>query len=306
MESLILRTVLVVTKARVPDAAELGRVNARRDSRRCQAQNVVPAEQDTPLYDDPELDLVLVLGGDGTILGVARRLVGRKIPLVCINFGRVGFLSDVEPHGWKASLSRLLEEEPVYRSVAGLRWSLYRYGHLVNSGKAVNDVVISRASMARLVYVDISANGERMGDVRADGFLISTPMGSSGYSVSAGGPLLQTTLNVVSFVPVCPFLNTIPPMVFPCHTVFRFHMLPGTTESYLTVDGQEGHLMQTNDIVEIEGVPDCVRFLGRGLSFIERLRTRSFILQNPMTYRDKLQGASTPADGEADDGGGDS
>ncbi len=292
----MLRNVLIVTKARVPEATELGAVIARWIRRRCQAVNVVPAEQDSPFYDDSELDLVLVLGGDGTILSVARRVFGRKIPLVCINFGRVGFLSDVEPHNWKKSLSRMLDEEVVYRSRAGIKWSLYRYGHLVNSGHAVNDVVIGRASMARLVYADIEANGERMGDVRADGFLLSTPMGSSGYAVSAGGPLIQTGLDVISFVPICPFLNTIPPMVFPCHTVFRFHLLPGTTESYLTLDGQEGHLMQTNDIVEIEGVPDCVRFLGRGLSFIERLRTRSFILQNPMTYRDKLHGAAEPPD----------
>ncbi|MDO5536633.1 MAG: NAD(+)/NADH kinase [Desulfovibrionaceae bacterium] len=299
MESLNLRHVLIVTKARVPEAAELGQVIARWIRGRCDGLNIIPAEQDSPHYDDPELDLVLVLGGDGTILGVARRLFGRKIPLVSINFGRVGFLSDIEPDSWEESLTAMLEGSE-YRSLAGLRWSLFRYGHLVNSGHAVNDVVISRAAMARLVYVDISTNGERMGDVRADGFLLSTPMGSSGYSVSAGGPLLHPSLDVVSFVPVCPFLNTIPTMVFPCHTVFRFHLLPGTTESYLTLDGQEGHLMQTNDIVEVECVPDSVRFLGRGLSFIERLRTRSFILQNPLTYREKLT-APQPVKSESED-----
>ena len=288
MDTIFLRNVLIVTKARVPEAEDLGTVIAKWMRERCLEVNIIPAEQGSVLYNDPELDLIVVLGGDGTILGVARHVIGRKIPLVCINFGRVGFLSDIEPDSWEEGLSAMLRSRD-YRSAAGLRWTLLRYGHHVAGGYAVNDVVLSRSAMARLVYADIYTDGELMGAVRADGFLLSTAIGSSGYSVSANGPLLFPTLNALAFVPICPFLNTIPPMVFPCHTVFRFHLLPGTTESYLTVDGQEGHLMQTNDIVEIEGIPDCVRFLGKGLSFIERLRTRSFILQNPLNYKDKRE-----------------
>ncbi|MDO4840659.1 MAG: NAD(+)/NADH kinase [Desulfovibrionaceae bacterium] len=297
MESLSLRTVLIVTKARVAEAAELGQTLARWMLNHCQRVHVVVAEQNSPLYQDPELDLVIILGGDGTILGVARRVFDRKIPLVSINFGRVGFLSDIEPDNWEEQLSKILQEGNVYRSLAGLRWKLYRFGHLIHSGTAVNDLVIGRSGMARLVYVDISVNGERMGDVRADGFLLGTPMGSSGYSISAGGPLLQTSLNVVNFVPICPFLNIIPPMVFDCHTFFRFHMLPGTTDSYLTLDGQEGHIIQTNDVIEVECCPDCVRFLGRGISLVERIRTRSFILQNPM---DKAAAETKTQDPDAD------
>ena len=281
-----LRNVLVVTKVRVPEAQSLGQTIARWMRSRCQEVNVVSSGHITPLYDDPELDLVIVLGGDGTILGVARHIVLRKIPIVCINFGRVGFLADIEPENWEEGLDAALSSNTC-RSAACLRWALLRYGHLVAGGYAVNDVVLSRSAMARLVYANIYTDGELMGAVRADGFLLSSPIGSSGYSVAANGPLLFPTLNALAFVPICPFLNTIPPMVFPTNTVFRFHLLPGTTESYLTVDGQEGHMMQTNDIVEIEGIPDCIRFLGPGLSFIERLRTRSFILQNPMSSRDR-------------------
>lgn len=283
-----LRNVLVVTKVRVHEAESLGLTIARWMRPRCQDVNVVSSEQDSPFYADPELDLVIVLGGDGTILGVARHIILRKIPIVCINFGRVGFLADIEPENWEQGLAAALSSN-TYRSAASLRWALLRYGHLVAGGYAVNDVVLSRSSMARLVYANIYTDGELMGSVRADGFLLSSAIGSSGYSVSANGPLLFPTLNALAFVPICPFLNTIPPMVFPTNTVFRFHLLPGTTESYLTVDGQEGHMMQTNDIVEIEGIPDCVRFLGKGLSFIERLRTRSFILQNPMSCRDRRE-----------------
>ena len=238
-------------------------------------------------------DMLICFGGDGTILGVARHVMCRKIPMVCINFGRVGFLSDIEPENWEEGLKSMLASTE-YRSAAGLRWALLRYGHHVAGGYAVNDVVLSRSAMARLVYANIYTDGELMGAVRADGFLLSSAIGSSGYSVSANGPLLFPTLNAIAFVPICPFLNTIPSMVFPTHTLFRFHLLPGTTESYLTVDGQEGHMVQTNDIIEVEGIPDCARFLGKGLSFIQRLRTRSFILQNPVNNPAlKTQGQKT-------------
>ena len=233
-------------------------------------------------------DLAIVLGGDGTILGVARKVVGLEIPLVCINFGRVGFLSDIEPEDWEKGLEEVLDTDYCRRTTA-LAWQLTRYGHVVGKGFAVNDVVLSRAAMARLVCADIFVNNELMGSVRADGFLLSTPIGSSGYSVGAGGPLLSPEIRGVAFVPICPFLNTIPPMVFPCATIFRFELKPGTTESYLTVDGQEGQLMQTHDILEVQSIADAVLFKGRGISFLERLRTRSFILADPVRHRENTQ-----------------
>ncbi len=285
MDILPLRNVLIVTKARVPEAEALAADISVWLRGRCRSAGVLAAGVDSPLYGDPELSLIIVLGGDGTILGVARRVLARKVPIVCINFGRVGFLSDLEPENWEEGLTALLASGET-RSAAGLRWSITRSGRIVAEGSAVNDVVLSRSALARLVFADIYTDGEHMGSVRADGFLLSSAMGSSGYSVSAGGPLLSPSLNAMTFVPICPFLNTIPPMVFPCRTVFSFHLLPGTTESYLTVDGQEGHLLQTSDIVEVESIPDCVHFLGRGLSFIRRLRTRSFILQNPAARKD--------------------
>ena len=257
------------------EAEDLGATIARwlRARHYCQEVNVIPSEQGSSLYDDA--------------------VMCRKIPMVCINFGRVGFLSDIEPENWEEGLKSMLASTE-YRSAAGLRWALLRYGHHVAGGYAVNDVVLSRSAMARPASADIYTDGELMGAVRADGFLLSSAIGSSGYSVSANGPLLFPTLNAIAFVPICPFLNTIPSMVFPTHTLFRFHLLPGTTESYLTVDGQEGHMVQTNDIIEVEGIPDCARFLGKGLSFIQRLRTRSFILQNPVNNPAlKTQGQKT-------------
>ncbi|MBR6467678.1 MAG: NAD(+)/NADH kinase [Desulfovibrio sp.] len=274
-------SILIVAKARVAAASELAEEIARWLREQGRKASVLVAGVDSPLYSDPSLGLIIVLGGDGTILGCARKVVGRRVPLVCINFGRVGFLSDIEPEQWREGLAEVLASRHM-RAMSALRWKLMRYGHDVAHGYAVNDVVLSHGALARLVLADIYIDGELMGTVRADGFLLSTPMGSSGYSVSAAGPLLSPTVGGVAFVPICPFLNTIPPMVFPCGTVFRFELKPGTTESCVTLDGQDGQDMQTHDVLEVESVPDCVFLLGKGLSFIERLRTRSFILQNPI------------------------
>lgn len=282
------RNILVVVKARVAVAAALGKTICEWLRKRGSHVQILFAGLELAPYLTPPVDLIVVLGGDGTILGVARKVVGLEIPLVCINFGRVGFLSDIEPEDWEKGLEEVLDTDYCRRTTA-LAWQLTRYGHVVGKGFAVNDVVLSRAAMARLVCADIFVNNELMGSVRADGFLLSTPIGSSGYSVGAGGPLLSPEIRGVAFVPICPFLNTIPPMVFPCATIFRFELKPGTTESYLTVDGQEGQLMQTHDILEVQSIADAVLFKGRGISFLERLRTRSFILADPVRHRENTQ-----------------
>ena len=282
------RNILVVVKARVAAAAALGKTICEWLRKRGSHVQMLFAGLELAPYLTPPVDLIVVLGGDGTILGVARKVVGLEIPLVCINFGRVGFLSDIEPEDWEKGLEEVLDTDYCRRTTA-LAWQLTRYGHVVGKGFAVNDVVLSRAAMARLVCADIFVNNELMGSVRADGFLLSTPIGSSGYSVGAGGPLLSPEIRGVAFVPICPFLNTIPPMVFPCATIFRFELKPGTTESYLTVDGQEGQLMQTHDILEVQSIADAVLFKGRGISFLERLRTRSFILADPVRHRENTQ-----------------
>ncbi len=268
------RNILVVVKARVAAAAALGKTICEWLRKRGSHGQMLFAGLELAPYLTPPVDLIVVLGGDGTILGVARKVVGLEIPLVCINFGRVGFLSDIEPEDWEKGLEEVLDTDYCRRTTA-LAWQLTRYGHVVGKGFAVNDVVLSRAAMARLVCADIFVNNELMGSVRADGFLLSTPIGSSGYSVGAGGPLLSPEIRG--------------PMVFPCATIFRFELKPGTTESYLTVDGQEGQLMQTHDILEVQSIADAVLFKGRGISFLERLRTRSFILADPVRHRENTQ-----------------
>ena len=278
MQNIVCRHVLLVCKAHHERAWKLGceilqwlRVHGHMAA-------LIEAGGEDPAYDE-ELDFVVVLGGDGTMLGVARRLVGRPVPLFGINFGRVGFLTDAQPDHWEERLKACLRGDLPLRACLALRWKLTRGGRLEAGGAAVNDVVLSRGSLSRLVCVNITVDGQRMGLLRSDGVILSTPVGSSGYSVSAGGPLRYPGMNAVGLTPLCPFLNTISPMVFPGATVFRMRIESGSTDCYITVDGQEGQQLEIGDLVEVTGVPAAVRFMGDEISFFERLRTRGFVLE---------------------------
>jgi NAD+ kinase len=212
------RNILLVCKARHERATALGEEIGTWLRRQGHRATVITAEQDSPAYGQEDLDFVVVLGGDGTMLGVARRLVGRGVPVLGINFGRVGFLTDAQPDQWQDKLVECLYGDEPVRACMALTWSVTRQGGVLASGHGVNDVVLSRGSLARLVSMEIAVNGVRMGALRSDGVIVCTPIGSSGYSVSAGGPLLYPSMEALGFVPICPFLNTIAPMVFDGNT----------------------------------------------------------------------------------------
>ena len=269
--------ILLVVKANSDEAAALaGDIAQWLQQRDCRVSEC-RAGIGSPAYADPELALVVVLGGDGTMLGVARRMVGSKVPLLGINFGRVGFLAEVQPDQWEPCLAACLAGEMPLRPASALAWRLIRDGREAARGHAVNDVVLGRSSMSRLVSLGIYVDDEHMCDLRSDGLILSTAIGSSGYSVSAGGPLLYPSLRSIVFTPICPFLNTIPPIIFPGKALFSLDVLPGSTESYLTIDGQEGIVLCIGDTVEVTGKEDAVFFAGAEVPFFERLRTRGFV-----------------------------
>lgn len=269
--------ILLVVKANSDEAAGLAEVIAQWLRQRNCRVSECRAGMGSPAYTDPSLCLVVVLGGDGTMLGVARRMVGSSVPLLGINFGRVGFLAEVQPDRWEATLAACLEGNMPLRPASALTWRLVRDGREAARGFAINDVVLGRSSMSRLVSLGIYVDDEHMCDLRSDGIILSTAIGSSGYSVSAGGPLLYPSLKSIVFTPICPFLNTIPAMIFPGNALFSLDILPGSTESYLTIDGQEGIVLSIGDTVEVTGRENAVFFAGAEVPFFERLRTRGFV-----------------------------
>lgn len=219
---------------------------------------------------------VIVLGGDGTILGVARHFAFSSIPLFGINFGRVGFLTTAEPANWRERLETALAPETPVRSCLALRWQVVRGGSLLTEGVAINDVVVGRGALARLAGLHITLEGCRMGTLRCDGLVCCSPVGSSGYSASAGGPILHPSMDAIGLTPICPCPGSVAPLVLPGSMRCRVG-IGASAEAWLTVDGQEGQALQGGDEVLITGAADGVRFLG-GVRFFEKLRVRGFAL----------------------------
>ncbi|MBD5417575.1 MAG: NAD(+)/NADH kinase [Desulfovibrio sp.] len=276
--------VLVVFKARHAKARALGRevvawLEARGLVARLCESGGARCEAGADLADDrlPRPGrCVIVLGGDGTILGVARHFAFSGIPLFGINFGRVGFLTTADPANWQERLEMALAPGTPAHSCLALRWEVMRDGRQFSTGVAVNDVVVGRGALARLMGLGVTVDGRPMGVLRCDGLVCSSPVGSSGYSASAGGPIIFPGMDAIGLTPICPCAGGVAPLMLPGATVCRVSV-GAATEAWLTVDGQEGLLLQGGDEVLVSGAPDGVRFLG-GVRFFEKLRVRGFAL----------------------------
>lgn len=204
-------------------------------------------------------DAAVVLGGDGTFVGAARKLLGSGTPLLGINHGRVGFLTEVPAAAWQAPLERLVQGDLPVVPRAALAWSLVRQGRVVREGHAINDLVSGRAALARVLSLSVAINGHAMGLVRADGLIIATPTGSSGYVLSAGGSLIHPDMQALTLAPVSPFQSVFPSMVLPLDA--RITLSVDDHEGYLTVDGQEGEPLLPGDTLEARALPDALPLL---------------------------------------------
>lgn len=234
-------------------------------------------------------DCAIVLGGDGTLLGLARKFANSKIPLYGINFGRVGFLCGSDVANWSENLERLLSGQLSVKKYVALYWQLIRDNALINCGYAANDVVLSRGTLARLICVNIEINNNKMGILRGDGLICYTPLGSSGYNLSAGGPLLYPELNAVGFTPVCPFLPNVTPLIFSGDIQFEFYIEKESAPCFVTIDGQEGQKLECGDKVLVSALANAMFFLGEETQFFNKLKTRGMALENVQQFKDNVQ-----------------
>lgn len=225
-------------------------------------------------------DMALVVGGDGTLIGLARNIIAENIPVFGLNLGTLGFLSSAGLSGWQESLERALNGVMPARSCLTLRWEVYAGAERAVSGFAVNEVVIGRGALARLVNLDISVNKQYLGLLRCDGVIVSTPIGSSAYAVSAGGSLVHPDLGVSCLVPICPFPASVSPLVLPENTEYEFKIMSPTQESELTIDGQEGLRLAIGDIVKVGKSPLPLRIFGDERNFFSKLNKRGFSLKS--------------------------
>lgn len=196
-----------------------------------------------------DCDLVVVLGGDGTLLAAARALAGRPIPLFPVNLGNLGFLSAITLEELYPELERALAGE--YR-VAGRRMlhcELHRGDELVAQHEALNDVVLTKASLARMIEVETRVDRHFVCTYRADGLIISTPTGSTAYSLSAGGPIVFPSVAALLITPICPHMLTNRPVLVPDESVIQITSRTGSDNAFLTIDGQVGEPIELGDRV---------------------------------------------------------
>ncbi len=195
-------------------------------------------------------DLAVVLGGDGTLLSAARAVGNRAIPLLAVNLGGLGFLTSIPLMDLLPQLEccHLGAQEVMRRKM--LHVSLMRGGSVVAEYQALNDVVIAKSAIARIVDLEAWAGDSFICAYKADGLIITTPTGSTAYSLSAGGPIVYPTVNAICLTPICPHMLTNRPLIVPSDMPIRIVSRARDEDAYLTVDGQVGNPLEGGDAVE--------------------------------------------------------
>jgi NAD+ kinase len=202
------------------------------------------------------VDYAIVLGGDGTILRVARELSGKNVPILGVNLGQMGFLAEVEPSRLEEALIQLAEGRYniLHRSMLSAR--VFRDDSQVADFMALNDVVVSKSPFSRIIFVDTFVNDRFLESYPGDGLIVATPTGSTGYSLSAGGPIVNPVLDVMIITPICPHILHHRSVVVASHERISIKIRSRRqSEVFLTVDGQVGFNLEDGDQVLVTRAP---------------------------------------------------
>jgi NAD+ kinase len=198
-----------------------------------------------------ETELVIVLGGDGTMISTAR-LVGDHEPLVLgINYGSLGYLTEFRIEEMFPALEEILAGNYTVDRRVMLTARHCRDGDTLGNGRVLNDVVINKAALARIIEIEVQLDGQYVNSFRADGLIVATPTGSTAYNLSAGGPIIYPSMNAVVITPICPFTLTNRPIVVPDTAEIELRLMNENEGVVLTLDGQIGYTMQADDRVRI-------------------------------------------------------
>jgi NAD+ kinase len=228
----------------------------------------------------PTTDVLVVLGGDGTFLRAAQAVAEIDVPLLGVNLGKVGFLSKAEAH----ELEPVLEKLVAGRYAIGERMGLV--GAILPGGRpsdedftALNDIVIARGSLARVVRVEVTIDASHLATFVADGLVVASPTGSTGYSFSAGGPILDPQSRNLVVTPIAGYLSAIRSIVVSPRQVVRCRVLDAH-EALVSIDGREDRRIQVGDVVEVRALDRPIRFVepDGALPFWDLLRTKVELL----------------------------
>ena len=205
-------------------------------------------------------DLVVVLGGDGTLLSVARRYAG-STPILGVNLGTLGYLSEVGREALYPALLQLLAGRYSLEARTLLESTLVRADGSRREYLALNDVVIAKTAPSRIIELELAVDGRIVSRYRADGIVVSTPTGSTAYNLSAGGPILHPQLPVTVLTPICPHTLTLRPLVLPDTSQIEIRLVTPSEMVFLTVDGQEGEEIANGDVVTVRRHPHAVQLV---------------------------------------------
>jgi NAD+ kinase len=210
----------------------------------------------------PGTDVLLVLGGDGTFLRAARAVIEDDVPLLGINVGKVGFLSKVEAGGLEHVLDHLVAGRYTIEPRMALEGRILRDGKTLGGDRivALNDIVVARGSLARVVRLDTSIDASHLASFVADGLIVASPTGSTGYSFSAGGPILGPTARNLVVTPIAGYLTTIRSVVVEAEAVVRCRIV-AADEALVSIDGREDIALEVGDVVEVRAIERPVRLV---------------------------------------------
>jgi NAD+ kinase len=193
-------------------------------------------------------DLIIVLGGDGTLLSAARVVDGRDIPLFAVNLGHLGFLTSITVDDLYPELERAMHGERRIGRRRMVDCQLMRDDKVIATYSALNDVVVTKSELARMIDLDTHVDDHFVAAYKADGLIISTPTGSTAYSLSAGGPVIFPSVGALCITPICPHMLTNRPVIVPHTSIVRI-LNHGEEGTYLTIDGQVGEPLTKGDVI---------------------------------------------------------
>ena len=216
----------------------------------------------SPRSEMPSLvDMIVVLGGDGTMLNVARLVCERGVPILGVNLGGLGFITEVQKEEICDAMDKTLSGEYSIEDRMMLTAHIHRHGEKIAEYTVLNDVVINKGALARIIDLETYINKAYVTIFKADGLIVSTPTGSTAYSLSAGGPVLYPTLDCIILTPICPHTLTNRPTVLPDDALIEIILKSASEDVFLTLDGQVGFSLRKDDVVEIKRSPFKTRLI---------------------------------------------
>lgn len=244
---------------------------------------------DLPAIDADEIgsqaDLAIAVGGDGTMLGLARRLAGRGVPLLGINHGRLGFITDIPVDAWREALEAILGGQFVSEPRSLLSARAVRRGEVIWQDIAMNDVVLQRSSRSGMIELEVHVDETYMYTQRADGLIVSTATGSTAYALSSGGPILHPRLQGFAMVPIAPQSLSNRPICLPEDVRIRMRVVE-CREPRVSCDMQVFEDLQPGDDILVDRAPESVEFLHpQGYSFFATLRSKLYWHEFPILER---------------------